>query len=396
MTHPHEPGIEQYVCRVLQTVDEIDSIVPAWGRLRDLGARGCNFHNDPELVATAARLDQSINPLVVVVERDGMLVAVAAFFVFSNLFRLRFSVFALSSWKIRLLKLAGNSIILEKESSSKDCLRAIFHTLKAHANRFDLLYLDGIASADELWNYVQNDGFRSHRLRVFPAASAPDWGFRLSLPPSHEEYFQSLGTNTRKSLKKRTKDLCERHQGVFSQITQPDEVEMFLRYVDAIYRDSWQAKTYGDNVRCVAIEIARLQRIAELGWLRSFLLCRGETPVAFQLGYQYRGVFYAMDFAFAQTESDCSPGAVLMHLMFQDLYKRDTPQQVDLGHGDSPQKHTFRAVPFEVNFAYIVPRERRIWLIRLQQLLTKVERHVRSVLVGLKADRVVRRILKRK
>ncbi len=396
MTNPNESAVEPYVCRILQTVNEIDSIVPAWSRLRDLEARGCNFQNDPQLIAAAVKLDLPATPFVAIVERSGALLAVAPFVVVNNIFRVRFSVFSLFSLKVRLLKLLGNSVILGNNVSADQCFEAISQALKEHSDKFDLLFLDGIPSDDELWKYFQRDSFRQKGLRVFPAASAPDLGFRLSLPPSFDEYFQSLGANTRKSLKKRTKDLCERNQGVLSKITQPAEVELFLRQVDEVYRDSWQAKTYGGNVRCIPSEIARLQGIAELGWLRSYVLCRGETPVAFQLGYQYRGEFYAMDFAFAQAEADCSPGAVLMHLMFQDLYVRDTPHQVDLGHGDSPQKHTFRAVPYEVNFAYVVPRERRAWFIRVQQMLTNMERCIRSGLVRLKLDRAVRRILKRK
>jgi CelD/BcsL family acetyltransferase involved in cellulose biosynthesis len=396
MTDPHESMEQPYVCRVLQTVDDIDSIVPAWCRLLDSGSLGSNFHNDPQLIAASAKLDTSVLPLVVMVERSGTLVAVAPFFIYTNLFRLRFSVFALSSLKIRMLKLAGNTVVLDKNVSASDCLKAVFQAVNAQADRFDLLFLDGITSEEALWRYVQRADFRREGMRVFPAASAPDLGFQLSLPSTYEEYFQSLGTNTRKSLKKRTHDLCERNQGVLSRVTQSAEVESFLRQVDEIYRDSWQAKTYGGRVRCIPGEISRLREIAELGWLRSYVLRRSEKPVAFQLGYQYRGVFYAMDFAFAQAEADRSPGAVLMHLMFQDLYAWDSPRQVDLGHGDSPQKHTFRAVPYEVQFAYIVPRKRRAWFIRVQQTLTNVERWIRSGLVRWKVDRAVRRILKHK
>ncbi len=395
--NPADATTVRYACRVLLTKSEIDSIVPAWSRLRDAGARGCNFFNDPKLVAASSTWEPSFTPLVVVVERSETLIAVAPFLIMRNQFRLKFSVFTLSSsFAVRLLKLQGNSVIIGSDVSADECLSAVFQALKDQWDKFDLLFLDGVPKGDDLWNYIQTACFRRQGLRIAPAASAPDLGFKIELPSTFDEYFQTLGANSRKTFKKRTKELCERNGGALFQVTRPADVESFLRQADKIYKDSWQAKTYGDRTRCIPSEIARLQQIAEWGWLRSYVLTRGETPLAFQLGYQYRGVFYAMDFAFAQAEADCSPGGVLMHRMFQDLYERQTPQTVDLGHGDSPQKHTFRGSPHEVFFAYVVPRGRSAWFIRLQRMLTSIERCIRSVLVHLRVDRMVRRILKRK
>ncbi len=382
--------------RTVRTIAEIASILPDWRRMHETGGRGATYFNDPRVVTATIDNDSSVSPLMVVVERGGAIQAVAPFLRHATNFHLQFSVFTLASLSIRSLSLPGNGVAIATEAPADECLSVVFQALSDHAGEFDLLFLEGASIEADLWQYLTGNRMKSDRFSVVPAASDRDLAFRMDLPDQYDSYFQSLGASTRKSLKKRTKDLLERDGGAWIRVDAPEQVEDFLRDVDVIYADAWQSKTYGGRVRCVPGEIGRLKRIAEHGMLRSYVLFRQQIPIAFQLGFQHRDVFHAMDFGFAQQAADCGPGAVLMHLMMRDLFEHNSPRTVDLGHGDSPQKHTFRAIPQPVMFAYVIPKGRRRWFLSVQRMLTSIESLVRTALIKCRVDRFVRRILKRK
>jgi CelD/BcsL family acetyltransferase involved in cellulose biosynthesis len=174
-------------------------------------------------------------------------------------------------------------------------------------------------------------------------------------------------------------------------------VRPFLNDVESIFRDSWQAKTYyGSETKNSDAEIARLEYIARLGWLRCYLLASDLGPLAFQIGYSYDNTYYASDFAFAREWAHLGPGAVLMHLMLQDLFEFDPPEVVDLGAGEAPQKQTFRASPREVVDLCLVPRNRWRFLLAVQRGLSVIEGAVRTALVQTGLANTVRRLLKHK
>jgi hypothetical protein len=197
-------------------------------------------------------------------------------------------------------------------------------------------------------------------------------------------------------LKRCTKRLLAEHSSEVVKVTAASQVRSFLDDADAIYSQSWQAKTYGEVRKNGEADVARMEYIAAHGWLRSYLLTSTAGPLAFQFGYQYGETYYACDFAFDRKWSHLGPGAALMYLMLEDLHRERPPRVIDLGAGDSPQKRTFRGTPRSVGDYYVVPRNRWRYVVAAQRCLSDVEAGVRNVLVRTGSDRAVRRLLKRK
>jgi hypothetical protein len=358
---------------------------------RDVG--GASFFHEPAIIDCNLSHD-GVTPHIVFVRRAGKLQCVAPFRVQPSRIRMRFSVFQLASFRARLLTLLGSEFIYSPNADVPQCCALVFDSFKDA--EFDLGWLHAIDMRSRLWEYCAAKNGKRRGLHFARASRVADKAFQLQLAQSFDEYLATLGSSTRSSLKRRARKLLTDHAAELVKVTSADQVQMFLDSADAIYSDSWQAKTYGPVQKNNDMEIAKLKHIADLGWLRSYLLTSNVGPLAFQLGYQYGDTFYACDFAFAQKWSNLGPGSALMYFMLEDLYQERPPRVIDLGAGDSPQKRTFRGSPYNIGDYYVVPQSRWRYVIRAQWLLSEIERITRAALVRTGFDGAVRRFLKHK
>ena len=208
----------------------------------------------------------------------------------------------------------------------------------------------------------------------------------------------SLSKSTRTSFRRRSKPWLD--EGAASaelvHCNRPEDVEPFLDGVDRVYADTWQARTYGFRARNTQDEIDRLKRLARRGWLRSYLLWYDGEPVAFQIGYQYKGVYYDTQPGYTQTHARLGAGTALYNLMVRDLYEQDTPEVIDLGQGTSNVKVELRAEASLRHPVHLTCGAGSNLLIRIQCRLDRIESVIRALLERWQLDRRVRRILKRR
>lgn len=72
--------------------------------------------------------------------------------------------------------------------------------------------------------------------------------------------------------------------------------------------------------------------------MRSYVLMAEGSPVAYQLGYQYRETYYCDSIGFDAGWRDYSPGKVLSHLLIEDLFGERTLRTLDFGFGYNDYK----------------------------------------------------------
>ena len=382
-----------YEVVVVQDRTELRAVLPEWQDLLTRSPRSCGVFNDPTIVEFSVS-QGAVLPHIVLIRRGGVLECVSPFRIQPSHFRLQFSVFQLASLPVRLMTLFGNDFVYAENADVAHCCSLVFDAL--HRDDFDLSILNAIDTESRLWQYCAAANGQPRGLRLVRSNRRTDKSFDLELPKNFAEYLASLGSNTRGSLKRRTKNLLADHSGKLIKVVSVDQVRLFLDDVDVIFRDSWQSKTYGEVKRNHDAEIARLEHVARQGWLSSYLLTSDLGPLAFQIGYRYGDKYYACDFAFARRFSSLGPGATLMYLMLEDLFRVDPPRVVDFRDGDSPQKRTFRGVPHDVGDFYAIPSNRWRHFVNAQRGLSEIESIVRTALVQMRLDDVLRRILKHK
>ena len=382
-----------YETQIVRNRAELDLVLPEWREFLSDNALNHSLFSNPDVVAFDVG-DDEIVPYIVFVRFAGKLKCIAPFRVQLSRFRMQLSVFELASVRVRLMTLFGNDFVYSHDADVRQCFSRVFESFEGTA--FDVSILRAIDANSLLWRYCAAENGKPPGLRFARASRVKDQTFQLTLTQSFDAYLATLGSNTRSSLKRRTKKLLADHSAALVKITAADQARSFLDSADSVFSDSWQAMTYGPVRKNSQREVARMEYVANQGWLRCYLLTSDVGPLAFQFGYQYGDTYYACDFAFAQKWSHLGPGAVLMYLMLQNLHQECQPRVVDLGPGDSPQKRTFRASHHNVGDYYVVPRNRLRFLVSAQRCLSEVEAGVRAVLVRAGVDNAVRRFLKHK
>ena len=84
-----------------------------------------------------------------------------------------------------------------------------------------------------------------------------------------------------------------------------------------------------------------------------------------------------------------------MQLFIEDLHAEKPPQLIDFGVGDAPYKRSFANVECDAASVYLTPHYRWRFVLTTQRALHALERGVRRLLITLRLDRVIRKLLKR-
>jgi CelD/BcsL family acetyltransferase involved in cellulose biosynthesis len=178
-------------------------------------------------------------------------------------------------------------------------------------------------------------------------------------------------------------------------VRDPAQVAQFLGDVDRVYNASWQARTYGERRRDTPAEVQRLQALASMGHLRSYILSEEGRAIAFVLGFQYRGRYTYEETGYDLSRSSTSPGSILTYAVIEDLFRADVPHILDFGFGDGAYKRTFGNNAYEVCSVYVVGRGRWRVILGAQQLLNTAYEVIHAGLVRTRLDAFIRRLLKR-
>jgi hypothetical protein len=387
-------GPERQVVTI-RTAEELGRFLPEWREFLARGAQGAGLHSDPVNVELTVSEDKNLLPFIVVVRRQGRVECIAPFFTHRTRFKLQLSVLTLASLPVRMLKLFGERILYAKDCSPAECFNAVFAELRRQRKLFNLIYLYNLDCSDALWKFC-SELPRSNPFRAVLASAGIEKLHQVWISATHEAYLASLTPSTRQELRRKTRRFFDNDRGKLVKVTRPEQVAEFLDQLDAVFRNSWQAKTFGYRPRNTESQRRRFERIATEGWLRSYVLLYDGQPIAFELGYQYGGRYYGEECGFDPVNSQLGPGSVLMHLVIEDLFKEDRPELLDFGLGDAAYKRSFGNTEHEAASLYLAPRN--VWrhLLTLQKVLNFLFIHVRSLLIRSRLDDVVRRILKHK
>lgn len=239
---------------------------------------------------------------------------------------------------IRTVEILGSIPLLPKcPVIHNDALRLIF----SNCSDCDAIYLDALPTDTFLWEFL-NESRALSGCFVHVVDAVRPWHL-LDLAPSYEEYLKTMGSKARANLRRDVRKFGERASGAVAarRVTEAAQVSWFLERAAAVSRRSWQQRSLGIGIGCDGSWCKRFEDLATRRILRAYILEAGETPCAFVIGYQYRGIFHYAEVGFDETYAEFSPGKVLLSLMLEDLHTHDAPQTVNFGVGDAVYKRRF-------------------------------------------------------
>lgn len=183
--------------------------------------------------------------------------------------------------------------------------------------------------------------------------------YRIALPGSFDDYLRPMTKSNRRDIKKtlRRFDTAVAGQWRVRCYTSGDEVPSFYGQAARIAQKSWQSTRLGLGVNDrPGIERA-FGTIARLGWFRSYVLSANDVPIAFQIGFVYKGVYYLKVTGFDPGYAKLHVGVVLLLEILKDLISNDlAPGGVDFGTGENLLKARLSNQSTQEAYYYLFPR----------------------------------------
>ncbi len=387
-----------YTVQILTSIQEIRQTCQEWQNFLKKNAGKHSIWQDPQRIIYHLEAGGDAEPRIILLRKKGVISCIAPCIIYKTRFNLNFSVFQLPAPRIRTLKIMDSDCIFSQQSDSITCLNTIFSTLKEMRSDFDLIVLENLPAFSPLRELFAEQPKLPSGFVLKITSHKPEKIHRHILEESHETWLNALRGKTRGKIRRKIRSLFKHYpdQVECIEITSPQDIPNFLNKLNEIYPKTWQAKTFGQVKRNKATDIDYYTKMAQQGWVRSYLLEIRHTPVAFLVGLQYNSILYHADCGYDPKFSKEGVGSVLNFLMLENIYKSNSPKILDFGFGENEYKRILGNDDYDACEAYILKPDLWGYIARLQLLLSFIEKNISLLLTRLHLDEFIRKLLKRK
>jgi len=368
--------------RALRTLEELDTVEPAWTALQHHPAGDLGSYRD-----CLAREEGFGRPHVVLLERAGATKALAAAHLGEERVPWRVGSFTLGRSRARVLRLSGSGLLGELDAPMAEALAAELLAVLAR-HEADALYLHELDPASPLVAALARRAGPLQRDRWARAST----GWLLDLPPSYAAFRGGLSRKTRASLN-HTTNLLRRRLGPELALAchrAPADLERLLADSEAIARRTYHRHS-GVGFQPTPAARARLAHAAAAGWLRGHVLHAGTRPIAFSHGLLYRGTFHGRHTGFDPDFAALRPGVYLVARIVEELC--GAAERFDLGVMDNDFKRSFATRSYARLSCYVfAPGPRGLALALARAASGGLDHAARRLLGAAAARRMARRL----
>jgi hypothetical protein len=198
--------------------------------------------------------------------------------------------------------------------------------------QFDAIHLGCVRPETLLWRYLKSSLLIQKSFRFYSQQGPlPHWLIRLN--GSFSDYMKRFSAKTRKNRLREIKMLRGRGELKLTRVTEAAGIDAFLEAAYGISQQTRQFKRFGWSIAARDPRLLKneLLRLAQNGWLRSYLLTCGNVPCSFILGQQSCARFRPVAAGVDPAWRNYGVGTVLLLLVLEDLFKESTPDFYDLG-----------------------------------------------------------------
>ena len=165
---------------------------------------------------------------------------------------------------------------------------------------------------------------------------------RLVLPGSFEEFVASRSSNTRWQIRRDAKRIAETfHDELTVEIVRdPSGLDRLVREAERVARSTYQ-RALGGGFSDTPEQRALAAVGLEHGWVRGYLLVRGEDTIAYWLCSTYGGTILIRTAGFDTAYAEHRVGTYLLMRVIEDAIADPDLHLLDFGPGDAAYKQQF-------------------------------------------------------
>jgi CelD/BcsL family acetyltransferase involved in cellulose biosynthesis len=353
----------------ISTRTDLQKVLADWRQFQNSDPIGASFYNDPD------RIDQWLEEFpeaalkTQLVFQGSRLMAVAPLIADSGSFRLNCGPLRSPTIRYSGAVRLGDEFVYARDANVRECLSWVFRGLSAD-RQLQGIYLRNVDMESDEGKYLASPASRGFGFRSISPRVAVEPSHSIKVLPTFAGYEAQLSKKRRYLFRRMWRLLNENYPNVrIDRITTANQVPAFLDQMDAVYQRTWQGKenARGSVRRNLTRQVSRFQWIADRGWLRSYVLSSDSTPLAYLIGYQYRGQHEIQETGYDPAHRDSSPGSVLWWYSIKDLHEVDSPTRIRFGWGDFPYKRTLSTDSYPAGEIYLVRRWKLACLLHAQR-----------------------------
>jgi hypothetical protein len=214
----------------------------------------------------------------------------------------------------------------------------------------DTVFFNGLKTDSAICNAIKNHaGFlcREHFTKQSPH-------YRMTIPPSMEQFYQSCSKKHRANLKRYIRKLENEFQDQVKVITYSKE-EQLEQAIKAAAQIS--SKTYQHALDSGLVDSHRtrslLSSAAKSNWLQAHVMYIADQPCSFQIGLKYGSAYFLDKIGFDPQWEKFEVGTVLFLKVLEGLCNNNTTRWLDFGFGDAAYKQKYGNVSWPESSIYI-------------------------------------------
>jgi hypothetical protein len=204
------------------------------------------------------------------------------------------------------------------------------------------IFFKSVPNDSDLWRMLAENKWRVGSSDVYMLDGERPFHY-LALASTFEGYLAEFRKKQRYNLKRQVRVMSEAHDNslIVECVTHNGDVPRLVDAVRKIADKSWKATELKRAAPEIVSQPAVLERIAEGGLLRAYLLNVKGQPRAYVIGYLFNGVYHYANIGYDSELSDYSPGNVLLLLVIQDLIEKAGARYMNFGITDAEYKRVF-------------------------------------------------------
>lgn len=238
----------------------------------------------------------------------------------------------------RHLSAAGNyytslfsPLVVNTDTGIRQYLQALAKAIAFDAPHWDTVDLHPLQKETPLFGQLQQ-AFREAGMAVQTYFCFGNW-YLLVNGRSYEEYFNTLPSRLRNTVKRKARQLSDSGRLRLEIISDITDIERGIAAYEKVYRASWKKPEPHP-----AFMPGLIRTAAEQGWLRLGIACIDGEPAAAQVWFVSNHVASIFKLAYDERFSRLSVGSVLTAHLMQHVIDMDRVAEVDYLTGDDEYK----------------------------------------------------------
>jgi len=339
----------------IRSAQEFAAIADDWERCNEaFGQTCCEGHLD-HLLRTYRGADGSGALMAVLLYEGDQLVGMAPLASYRHQvkwqLRLRRRRWTVLSFEIEAIEFVGDRLLVVDQPDARQALlQGVLDACRPFAiTRFRYLHVGA-----EPWRSITSKAGRSIGRWAWKLNRAVSLEIRVR--PSFEEYARTVSKKARHNFRREVRVLSGAAGTPLTlrTFTEVSEVPELLAAAGRVFENSWHARHGATRIGPGPKAEERLRWLASRGWLRAYVLSKGDEPIAFILGRKYRQTFTAHRAAFALSWSRYSPGKVLWWLAIEEMHNSKAIERINFGMGDWEYKRVLATDTREVSNVWLI------------------------------------------